>query len=179
MTSEQDRAPEFELPGVVDHRFEQFALRDATRAGNAVLLLSYPFDFSPVCTTEVCAIRDAEWFELTPNLSVWALSGDSSYAHQAFATEHNLQFPLLSDTSGQVAEAYGVLYDELEGHERVPKRAVILIDSEQTIQYKWVAEDALTKPDFGPVKEAVDVLADNHDDVVPAELEIDVSYGGM
>lgn len=177
MPSEGDRAPAFELPGVRTDQFEQFRLTDATAAGNAVLILFYPFDFSPVCTAEVCAVRDAEWFKFTPDLSVWAVSGDSAHAHRAFATEHDLTFPLLSDTAGQVAESYGVLYDEVENHARVPKRAVVLVGPDRTIRYKWATDDTLVKPDFGPIKEAVDVLAEEREAGATADVELDLTYG--
>lgn len=176
MVTEGDTAPEFTLPGITDGRFKQFSLADATDNDRAVLLLFYPFDFSPVCTNELCAIRDAEWFQLTPNLEVWAMSGDSAYAHQVFAEEYGLNFPLLSDSHGSVASTYDVCYDEWENHERVPKRAVFLIDSSRTIRYVWSTDDAFEKPDFFPVKAALDQLTDKRDDFSTADVDLAVEY---
>lgn len=170
-------APDFTLPGVVDnHRRKEFNLRESVGDGNAVLLLFYPFDFSPVCTTELCAIRDANWFDLTPGLDVWAISGDSVYAHEAFADEYDLQFPLLSDSVGRVADAYGVQYDEWDGHECVPKRSVVLIDGNQRVRYNWHTDDAFEKPDFFPVKAALDEIVDEKDRLDPVDVEMDVEY---
>lgn len=176
MITDGDSAPAFTLPGIDDDTFDTFSLTDATDRGRAVLLLFYPFDFSPVCTNELCAIRDAEWFQFTPQLDVWAVSGDSAYAHQAFAEEYGLNFPLLSDSHGSVAAAYDVRYDEWEDHENVPKRAVFLIDSARTVRYAWSTDNALEKPDFFPVKEALDRLAQERDGLGAEDLELTVDY---
>jgi len=176
MVTEGDSAPAFTLPGIADDTFDTFGLADATDQGHAVLLLFYPFDFSPVCTNELCAIRDAEWFQFTPQLDVWAASGDSAYAHQAFAEEYGLNFPLLSDSHGSVASGYDVCYDEWEDHECIPKRAVFLIDSAQTIRYAWSTDNALEKPDFFPVKEALDQLTEERDGFGAEDIELAVDY---
>lgn len=131
MLSEGSRAPDFELQGVKDGQVDTYSFGD----DRAVLLLVYPIDFSPVCTNELCAIRDAEWVPFTPGLEVQSVSGDSTYAHEAFVDKYGLNFPLLSDYHATAAAEYDVRYEEFEHHEGVPKRAVYLIYSTQTIQY--------------------------------------------
>jgi peroxiredoxin len=182
MRAEGATAPAFELPGVSDGTTETFSLTDALADDRAVLLLFYPFDFSPVCTTELCAIQDAQWFEFTPDLDVWAVSADSTYAHEAFADEYGLTFPLLTDAGGSTADAFDVRHDELQGHENVPQRAVFLVDDDRTIQYSWATEDVFQKPDFTPVKRAVDELADIDPGLAPdgdddGDDSLEVSYG--
>lgn len=176
MVSAGDRAPQFTLPGTNGDGVDTYSLSDAMAEDRATLLVFYPFDFSPVCTNELCAIRDAEWFQFTPAVSVWAISGDSVYAHRAFAEEYNLDFPLLSDSAAAVAEAYDVRYEEWENHEDVPQRAVILVDREGTVRYAWDTDDAFEKPDFFPVKEAADELTDERDDLDTEDVELDVEY---
>lgn len=177
MVTTGELAPEFSLPGVADDSIEQFSLEAPIEREKAVLLLFFPFDFSPVCTNELCAIRDVEWFQFTSDLDVWAVSADSVYAHRAFAEEYDLDFPLLSDSSGRVAEAYDVCYDEWENHERVPKRSVFLIDGNCEVRYAWQTDDAFEKPDFFPVKAALDELAEERDDLGADEVEFTVEYG--
>lgn len=176
MLEHGDTAPPFTLPGIANDAADTFQLQAAADHNHAVLLLFFPFDFSPVCTNELCAIRDAEWFQFTPDLDVWAISGDSVYAHQAFADKFDLNFPLLSDSHGRVADAYDVCYDEWEQHEYVPQRAVFLVDAERTIRYAWQTEDAFTKPDFFPVKAALDELAAEREDFAPNEIDLRVKY---
>jgi peroxiredoxin len=176
MLSKGSRAPDFALPGVEDGQADTYSLGDAINHDQAVLLLFYPFDFSPVCTNELCAIRDAEWFQFTPGLEVWGVSGDSTHAHEAFVDEYGLNFPLLSDYHATTAAAYDVRYDQFEGHEGVPKRAVYLIDPGQTIRYAWATDDAYEKPDFVPVKAALDELSAIDDGLVPDGVELEVNY---
>lgn len=176
MLSEGMHAPAFSLPGVDDGETATYSLETATTNGRAVLLLFYPFDFSPVCTNELCAIRDAEWFQFTPGLEVWGISGDSTYAHDAFVDEYGLNFPLLSDYHATVAASYDVRYDHFEGHEGVPKRAVFLVAPDQTIKYAWGTDDAFEKPEFKPVKAALDELDTVGDGLVPSDVELDVDY---
>lgn len=176
MIQKGDTAPDFTLPGFANDTLDTFDLTAQTDQNRAVLLLFFPFDFSPVCTNELCAIRDAEWFQLTTDLDVWAISGDSAFAHRAFADEYDLTFPLLSDSHGNVADAYDVCYDEWENHERVPKRAVFLVDTDKTVRYAWQTDDAFEKPDFFPVKAAVDELVADHDDFSSEELDLSVEY---
>jgi len=77
MVGNGDRAPTFTLPGYYDGAGEAFDLSEAVADNDAVLLLCYPFDCSPVCSGEPCALRDAEWFELLENVETWAVSSDS------------------------------------------------------------------------------------------------------
>lgn len=176
MIEEGATAPTFTLPGFANDTITTFNLDERTDQDQAVLLLFFPFDFSPVCTNELCAIRDAEWFQLTAEVDVWAISSDSAFAHQAFADEYDLNFPLLSDSHGNVADAYDVCYDEWENHEGVPKRAVFLVDSDRKIRYTWKTDDALEKPDFFPVKEALDELVSEGDNFSPGDIDISVEY---
>lgn len=179
MLQEGDPAPPFKLPGYAgddSDPIETVSLSETTDQGRSVLLLFFPFDFSPVCTTELCAIRDAEWFQFTPDLDVWAVSGDSVYAHRAFTDEFGLNFPLLSDSNGDVANEYGVRYDEWEQHTHIPKRAVFLIDSDQTIRYSWHTDNALEKPDFSPVEKALHQITGEQEDTTFDDLEKTIDY---
>jgi peroxiredoxin len=169
-------APSFTLPGYSDGEITSFSLDETVAQGRAALVVFFPFDFSPVCTIELCAIRDAEWFQPTPELDVWAISGDSVFAHRAFAEEYGMNFPLCSDSAGRVAASYDVCYEELESHERVPRRAFFLIDSTRTIRYAWATDDAFEKPDFFPVTEALDTMETARDGFGPEDLALVVEY---
>lgn len=169
-------ASEFTLPGIRDGIVRTYSLREETAHGKAVLLVFYPFDFSPVCTNELCAIRDAEWFDVTTDVEVWAISGDSVYAHRAFAEEYDLNFALLSDSGGRVADDFDVRYDRWEDHTCVPKRSVVLVDDDRTVRYAWQTDDAFEKPDFFPVKAALDEVVDERGDGGSTDLDLTVDY---
>jgi len=176
MRSEGATAPAFELPGVSGGTTETFSLEAALEEDRAVLLVFYPFDFSPVCVDELCAIQEAQWFEFTPDLDVWAASADSTYSHRAFAEEYDLTFPLLSDADGSTAEAFGVQHEEAQDHPGVPQRSVFLVDDDRTIQYAWSTTDIFEKPDFVPVNEAINELAAMAPELAPDDADLEATY---
>lgn len=163
MNATQTSVPDFTLPGTEGEEITEYQLSDHTDTG-AVVLISYPFDFSPVCTEVLCDFRDAEFLSFTDNVDVFGLSLDCCYAHQKFIEEYDLPFPLLSDPTGQVTEQLGLAYDEWEHHKGVPKRSILTIDDSQTIRYKWSTEDAYESPSLDDLHDAVLVL----DDTEPA-----------
>ncbi len=122
------------------------------------MLVFYPFDFSPVCTTELCRFRDAEWLTMTPDVDVWAISRDGGYAHQRFVETYDLSFPLLSDVEGRAVDRYDVRYDEFERHGGVAKRAVYVVDADRTIRYAWDTEDPYDDPDVSELAEVIESL---------------------
>ncbi|WP_340098884.1 redoxin domain-containing protein [Salinibaculum salinum] len=159
MLSEGADAPAFRLPGTDDASddFREHSLGDALGSG-PVLLNFYLFDFNPQCTGHLCSLHDAGWFEFDERLTVFGISTDRSFSHSAFAKQEGLQFPLLSDSDGTVAEQYGVLYDEFQGHKRIAKRAVFLVDTDGVVQYAWSTDDPTDQPDWQAVRDAVDAL---------------------
>ena len=157
MIDENDPAPDFHLPGTDGKVVAEYRLRDALEDSIAVLAF-YVFDFHPLCTEELCTIRDAGWFDLAPNVRVFGIGTDRVFSHRAFAGDYDLDFVLLSDSDGEVAEAYDVLYDEFNGHRRVAKRAVFVVDRSRTVQYAWATDDPQIQPDWQTVKTAVDAV---------------------
>lgn len=149
-----DAVDDFLLPGTDGDGFSKYRLSDFTDEGS-VVLVTYPFDFSPVCTEVMCKFRDAEFLAFTEDVDVFGLSLDSCYAHEKFIEEYDIPFPLLSDTTGTVTEQLGLAYDEWEHHEGVPKRALVTIDDAQTVQYKWSTESAYESPTLDELHEAV------------------------
>ena len=72
-----------------------------------VLLYFYPKDDTPGCTKEACGLRDRMSDLKKDNVQVLGVSFDSGESHKAFIGKHNLNFPLLADTDGKIADAYG------------------------------------------------------------------------
>ena len=79
----------------------------------------------------------------------------ATFSQMAFTRILALDFPLLSDWEGAVAEAYGVRYDMWKGHRGLAKRSLFVIDQTGTITYDWVTEDALVQPDLDELVDAV------------------------
>lgn len=96
-------APEFELP---DQDGQLHALEDYRDSW--VVLYFYPKDETPGCTTEACEFRDDIFAYRQLNAQILGVSLDDVDSHRKFAENHGLPFPLLADTDGGTAEAYGV-----------------------------------------------------------------------
>ena len=73
----------------------------------AVLLYFYPKDDTTGCTKEACGLRDRMSDLRKINVKVIGVSFDTAESHQKFDTKYTLNFPLLVDTDGKIADAYG------------------------------------------------------------------------
>jgi peroxiredoxin Q/BCP len=73
-----------------------------------VLLYFYPKDDTPGCTKEACGFRDSIDALKQDNVEVIGVSFDSGESHLKFISKYKLNFPLVADTDGKIADAYGV-----------------------------------------------------------------------
>lgn len=96
--------------------------------GKPVVLYFYPKDETPGCTIEAQSFRDEMPDFEQHGATVLGVSLDSIESHKQFAENHNLQFPLLADTKGEVATKYGV---STEGG--YARRVTFVIDPKGTI----------------------------------------------
>lgn len=97
-------APEFEL------RDQDNAKRRLSAApGRFVALTFYPADATPGCTLEARSIRDGLNALKEHGISVFGVSVQDVPSKRAFCDKESLNYPILADTGGKVAAAYGVL----------------------------------------------------------------------
>jgi peroxiredoxin Q/BCP len=73
-----------------------------------VLLYFYPKDDTPGCTKQACGLRDRMGDLKKDNVEVIGVSFDNAESHKKFIAKHTLNFPLLADTDGKIADTYGV-----------------------------------------------------------------------
>lgn len=97
-----DKAPEFTLQ---DQDGNTVRLSDFQ--GKKVLLWFYPKASTPGCTAEGCNIRDHHGQFESANVQVLGMSKDSVQRQKNFATKQEFPYPLLSDESGEIIQAYG------------------------------------------------------------------------
>lgn len=132
-----DRAPDFALPDG-----EGRTWRLSEHRGETVVLLFYPGDNTPVCTKQMCSVRD-RWSDYTATgAHIVGISTDTVESHKGFAAKYNLPFPLLADPQEEVIRAYGV-------RSWLPHRsarAVVVINREGLITYKKVQPLSLFPP---------------------------------
>lgn len=75
--------------------------------GQTVVLYFYPKDDTPGCTTQACSLRDS-WTQFDGKAVVFGVSIDPAKSHAKFIKKHSLPFPLLTDESQEIVNAYGV-----------------------------------------------------------------------
>lgn len=119
-------APDFSLP---DQDGKQHKLADYS--GKWLVLYFYPKDDTPGCTQEACAFRDDLHLLTALGAEVVGVSLDDSSSHATFAKKYHLPFPLLADSSSDVAARYGVLLNL--GLFKVAKRYTFLINPQGKI----------------------------------------------
>ncbi|QLH80216.1 redoxin domain-containing protein [Halosimplex pelagicum] len=153
MLSEGAAAPAVDLPAYVDGERRRVDLGEYLGEG-IVVLAFYPADFNPACTMQESDLGDLDLFTMQKDVSVFGVSPDSTYSHEAFAERYGLHVPLLSDREGEATAAYGVATENEVG-ERLVRRSVFVVDHRGTVQYARAADDLETPLDVGPVKAAV------------------------
>ena len=123
-------APDFQLMDENKNVVKLSELR-----GKTVVLLFYPMDFSPTCTTEHCTFGP----EL-PRLqgagkdaAVFGVSCDSPFSHAAFKKQYNIPYSLLADPTRKMAQAYG-MWAGLEPY-NCTKRGTVVIGKDGRIAH--------------------------------------------
>ena len=140
-----DPAPGFEL---ADQNGELHSLEDYR--DEWVALYFYPKDDTPGCTTEACEFRDDIFEYRKLGARVIGVSLDDSESHKEFADKYGLPFPLLADTRGTTADAYGVK-SRLFGL-TLAKRQTFLIDPQGIVVRHY--------EDVDPDTHSAELLAD-------------------
>lgn len=133
-----DAAPSFRLQ---DQTGEWRSLADYR--GKWVVLYFYPKDNTPGCTTQACEIRDEIFAFRRANAVVLGVSVDQIDSKEAFAKEHSLPFPVLSDASTETTKAYGSLtsYPQFKLF-NIARRDTFIIDPQGRIAKRFDNVDA-------------------------------------
>jgi peroxiredoxin len=125
-------APAFTLPNTPDRTMSLSEFR-----GRNVVLVFYPFDWSPVCGDQLALYNELLDEFTSHKAQLLAISVDSVWSHAAFAADRKYRFPLLADfePKGRVARAYG----SYEDHEGAAQRALFVIDSGGSIRWSYLS----------------------------------------
>lgn len=148
------RAPSREtmIPRVGD-TLEDFTLPYGTSEGRGEATLSkllghgdvviafYPLAFTGTCTRQMCEARDRLGELAKLHAHVFGFSIDTVQSNAAYAREHKLPFPLLSDPNRRVVERIWET-ETVAGVERCAKRGMLVLDAHGRVKYVWVADKA-------------------------------------
>jgi peroxiredoxin Q/BCP len=119
--------------------------------GKVIVLLFYPGDETPICTRQMCSVRDRWDDYAATGAEVVGISTDSVESHKKFAAHHDLPLRLLSDASGAVANLYGA-------RSLIPgkvARSVFVIDANGILRYRDVRPLGLFRPKDDEVIKAI------------------------
>jgi peroxiredoxin Q/BCP len=110
----------------------------ASLKGKQVLVYFYPKDDTPGCTVEAQGLRDAFTDLQAAGVQVYGVSTQDAASHAAFIDKHDLPFPLVVDSGGEVAKAFRV---PVKGE--YASRQSFLIGTDGKIKKVWLQ----VKPD--------------------------------
>ena len=140
------RAPDFTLRDLAN---QDWKLSD--QRGKVVVLLFYPGDETPICTKQMCSVRD-RWDDYSATgAEVVGVSTDSIESHKHFADHHDLPLRLLSDIGGKIAHLYGA-------RSLIPgkvARSVFVIDADGIVRYRDVRPLGFLRPKDDDVIRAI------------------------
>jgi thioredoxin-dependent peroxiredoxin len=140
-------APEFSLSDAKGqvHTLSQF------RGKQYVVLVFYPGDQTPVCTEQLCALRDDSSLFAQRNAAIFGVNPAGNVSHEKFAAKHGYTFPLLVDEKQAVSKQYGC-----DGFP-MQKRTVYVVDPEGKIVFARRG-----KPDNADILKAIPAPAQNN-----------------
>lgn len=122
-------APGFDLEASVGGAGQgRFSLASFT--GKNLIIVFYPKDQTPGCTKQLCALRDDVGLFEGLNTAIVGSNPGSLASHQRFSEKQAYPFPILVDTDGQMAKAYGALTEE----GRI-QRTVYILDGQGVVRY--------------------------------------------
>jgi peroxiredoxin (alkyl hydroperoxide reductase subunit C) len=130
MIAAGEPAPDFTLR---DQDGSEVSLTDFR--GRRVLLVFYPFDFSPVCTDQLSVYQEVKADFEERGVELIGISVDHPYAHRAFREKLGIDTTLLADfePKGEVSKAYGS-FVESGG---MSNRTLVLIDPNGVVEWSY------------------------------------------
>jgi alkyl hydroperoxide reductase subunit AhpC len=130
-------------------------------AGSWVVLFSHPKNFTPVCTTELGYTAKLKPEFDRRGVKVIGLSVDPVDRHEAWAKDiaetqgATLNFPLIADSDGKVADLYGMIHPNAS--DTLTVRSVFVIGPDRKIKLT-LTYPASTGRNFDEVLRVIDSL---------------------
>ena len=129
-----DPAPTFSLPVTGGGTLDLAAMR-----GRKLVLYFYPKDDTSGCTRQAQDFQALKEAFGTADATVIGLSPDPIKSHDKFRAKYGLAFPLVSDESKAMLQAFGVWVEKsMYGRKyRGVERTTVLLDREGRISQVW------------------------------------------
>ena len=120
----------------IDQDGSNWVLKKEMKSAEYLVIYFYPAAFTGGCTKQACSYRDQKAELAGVDAKVVGVSGDKPATLGLFALEHQLNFTLLSDESGEIANLFGVTQKEGATIQREIKGENLDITRGTTIQ-RW------------------------------------------
>jgi peroxiredoxin (alkyl hydroperoxide reductase subunit C) len=161
--------PEFKVQAYQNGSFRTVSSDDVK--GKWGIFFFYPADFTFVCPTELADVADkyAKFQEL--GVEVYAVSTDSHFVHKAWhdasETIRKIKYPMLSDHTGCLSRAFGVLIED----EGLAYRGTFLVNPEGQIKIAEIHDNGIGRNADELLRkvEAAQFVATHPNEVCPAK----------
>ena len=148
------KAPDFTLKTKTADGLKDIKLSDNFGKKQTVLLF-FPLAFTGVCTQEMCDMTGGLDQYAALGAEVYAISVDSPFAQEAWATKHKIGLTILSDLNKTVTKAYDVVFPNLAGIGDTSARAAFVIGKDGVVKYAEQTATPQNLPNFEAVKAAL------------------------
>ncbi len=131
-------APGTPAPDLKLRREDGSRFTNADLAGKTVVLVFYPFAFSPVCTDQFQVYQEALGEITKDGAEIYGVSTDAPYSQSAFREKLGVTIPMLSDfePKGATSRALGA-YFEPGG---MSNRALVVL-RDGVVAWSWLGEN--------------------------------------
>jgi peroxiredoxin len=148
------KAPDFTLKSKTSDGLKDIKLSDNFGKKQTVVLF-FPLAFTGVCTQEMCDMTAGLGAYEKLGADVIAISVDSPFAQEAWATANKIKLTLVSDLNKETTKAYGVLFPGLAGIGDTSARAAFVIGQDGAIKYAEQTATPKDLPNFAAVQAAL------------------------
>ena len=148
------KAPDFTLKSKTADGLKDVKLSDNFGKKPTVLLF-FPLAFTGVCTQEMCDMTAGLGAYEKLGADVIAISVDSPFAQEAWATANKIKLTIVSDLNKETTKAYGVLFPGLAGIGDTSARAAFVIGKDGVVKYAEQTATPKDLPNFAAVQAAL------------------------
>ncbi len=139
--------------------------------GKWAIFFFYPADFTFVCPTELVDLADKYDEFKAIGVEVYSVSCDTHYVHKAWADASEsiakIQYPMLSDPTGALARAFGVMIEE----DGMAYRGTFVVNPDGRVKLAEIQDNSIGRnaDELMRKVKAAQFVATHHGEVCPAK----------
>lgn len=142
-----DKLVDFSL---MDENGQIFKLSNLQTGWYLVIVL-YRGDYCDACRTMLFNLKENYSLFTPQNITIAAISTDSVEESAHYNDQWRFPFPLLSDPSLRLIDAFGARHPNGHGIYDIAHPSILIVDPEKTIRYKKIANDPSELPNANEI----------------------------